>query len=57
VVDVRHADALRLLLDCVLGLLLGADEEDRSVALGDVTREIVRLVEELLRLPERSPKM
>jgi hypothetical protein len=33
VVDVRHADALGLLLDGTLALLLRADEEDRAAAL------------------------
>ena len=47
VVDVRHADALRLLLDGVLRLLLRADEEDRAAALGEVAREGVRLFEQL----------
>ena len=41
-----------LLGDRVLGLLLGADEEDRAAALGDVPRELVRLLEQLLRLRE-----
>ena len=46
VVHVRHADALRLLGDRVLGLLLRADEEDRAAALGDVADEGVGLLEE-----------
>ena len=50
--DVRHADARRLLRDGVLRLLLRADEEDRAAALGDVAREVVRLLEQLLRLLE-----
>ena len=35
VVDVRHADAARLVADGVLRLLLRADEEHRAVPLGD----------------------
>ena len=50
VVDVRHADARRLGGDGVLRLLLGADEQDRAVAPRDVARELVGLVEQLLRL-------
>ena len=50
VVDVRHADALRLALDGVLRLLLRADEEDGAVALGEVADELRRLVEALARL-------
>ena len=38
--------------DGVLRLLLRADEEDRPAALGDVARELVRLLEELLGLRE-----
>src|SRR5262249_15116149 len=34
-----HADARRLLGDCVHGLLLRADEEDRAAALREVARE------------------
>ena len=49
-VDVRHADAGRLGRDRVLRLLLRADEQDGAAALGDVLRERVRLVEQLLRL-------
>ena len=52
VVDVRHADALRLLLDRVLRLLLRADEEDRAAALGDVAREFVCFLEQRERLLE-----
>ena len=51
-VDVRHADALRLVLDGVLRLLLRADEEDGAAALGDVAEELLRLVEALSRLRE-----
>jgi hypothetical protein len=50
VADVRHADALGVRLDRVLRLLLRADEEDGAAALGDAAREVVRLVEQLLRL-------
>ena len=50
--DVRHADTRRVLRDGVLRLLLRADEEDRPAALGDVARELVRLLEQLLRLRE-----
>ena len=50
VVHVRHADALRLLLDGVLRLLLRADEEHGAAPLGDVAHELVRLLEQLERL-------
>ncbi len=49
-VHVRHADALRLLGDRVLGLLLRADEEDGASALGDVAHERVRLLDQVERL-------
>src|SRR6266545_4085718 len=49
-VHVRHSDALRLLFDCVLRLLLGADEEDRAVPFGEVAHERVRLLEQSQRL-------
>ena len=52
VVDVRHADPARLVADGVLRLLLGADEEHRTVPLGDRLRKVVGLVQELLRLGE-----
>ena len=52
VVDVGHADALRLLGDGVLRLLLRADEEHAAAALGDVAREVVGLLEQLERLLE-----
>src|SRR5207249_411359 len=52
VVDVRHADPLRLLLDRVLRLLLRADEQYRPVSLRQVAREGVRLLEQSLRLLE-----
>ena len=48
--DVRHADALGLVADSVLRLLLRADEEDRAAALGDVACEVVCILDELLRL-------
>ena len=48
--DVRHADALGLGADGVLRLLLGADEEDRAPALGDVPCKVVCILDELLRL-------
>src|SRR5439155_26882698 len=51
-VHVRHADALRLLLDRVLGLLLRADEEHRPASLGEIARERGRLFEKLERLLE-----
>ena len=54
VVHVRHAGALRLLLDGVLRLLLRADEEDRAAPLGEVAREVVRLLEQLLSVCCRS---
>src|SRR5436189_1636185 len=46
-VDVGHRDALRLLRDRVNGLLLRPDEEDRAAALGEVSRERSRLLEQL----------
>src|SRR5207342_326757 len=51
-VDVRHPDALRVVLHGVLSLLLRADEEHRAVAGRDVLREFVGLLEQLLRLLE-----
>ena len=45
--DVRHPDAAGLLRDGVLRLLLRADEEDRAAALGQVAREVVRLLQQL----------
>ena len=47
VVDVRHPDALRLLLDGVLRLLLRADEQDGAAALGEVSHERLRLLQAL----------
>ena len=52
VVHVRHADALGLLGDGVLALLLRADEEDGAAAVGDVLDEIVCLLDECKRLLE-----
>src|SRR4051795_4303766 len=46
-VDVGHRDALRLLRDRVHGLLLRPDEEDRAAALGEVSRERSRFLEQL----------
>src|SRR6185437_12659531 len=47
VVDVRHAYALGVFLDAVLRLLLGADEQDRAAALGEVAHERLGLVQAL----------
>src|SRR5918995_1190773 len=47
VVDVRHATALGLVLDRLLGLLLGADEQDRAAALDGAPDEPVRGVDPL----------
>ena len=52
VVDVRHANAARLVADGVLRLLLRADEEDGAAALGDRLRKVVRVIQKLLRLGE-----
>ena len=52
VVDVGHVDALRLLGDGVLRLLLRAHEEHGSAARRDVGDERVRLLEQRLRLGE-----
>ncbi len=52
VVDVRHAGRVSHLLDHVAGLLLGADEQDRAAATGDVGRELAGLFEQLLSLQE-----
>jgi hypothetical protein len=52
VVHVRHADALRLAGDGVLRLLLRPDEQDGAAALPDRAREVVRVVDQLLRLLE-----
>src|SRR5262245_62168750 len=51
-VDVRHVDALGLVLDGVLRLLLRADEQDGATALRDVAEELPRLVEALSGLRE-----
>ena len=52
VVDVRHADPLRLLGDGVLRLLLRAHEEHGAAAGCDVGDERVRLLEQRLSLGE-----
>ena len=44
-VDVRHANALSLLLDSGLGLLLGADEENVSTVSDGLLDEVERLVD------------
>ena len=46
-VDVRHADALRLFLDGGLRLFLRAHEQDGAISLGEVAREGVRFLQEL----------
>ncbi len=48
--DERHPDACCLGANCVLGLLLRADEQDRATAFSDVARKVVRFLDELLRL-------
>ena len=50
VVDVRHPDADRLAGDRILCLLLRADEQHGAAALGDRAHEVVRVIEQLLRL-------
>src|SRR6185295_16043447 len=52
VVDVGHAGALRDVLDGVAGLLLGAHEEDRAATVGDLGAELLRLLEQDLRLEQ-----
>ncbi len=52
VAHVRHADALGLLLDGLLALLLGADEQHPAAALGGVPEERIGLVDEDGRLLE-----
>jgi hypothetical protein len=52
VVHVRHSDALGVLLDRVLRLLLRADEEHRPAPLGEVARERRGLLQKLERLLE-----
>jgi hypothetical protein len=52
VVDVRHAGGLGRLLDRVARLLLGADEEDRAAPVRELRSELLRLVEQLLRLEQ-----
>src|SRR4249919_1687826 len=57
-VDVRHPDALRMLLDRVLGLLLRADEEHRAAPLGEVPRErgcFLQKLERLLEIDDVDP--
>ena len=49
-VDVGHAHAGRLLGDRLLGLLLGADEEDRAAVGDGLLDEVVRAVDERQRL-------
>jgi hypothetical protein len=51
-VHVRHAAALRPLLDVVASLLLGADEEDASSLRRQVRGEVSRLVEQPLGLQQ-----
>ena len=46
VVDVRHVRRGGDLLDAVARLLLGADEQDRAAAVGDLGRELLRLAEQ-----------
>src|SRR4029079_7198830 len=52
VVHVRHAGALRDLLDGVARLLLRADEEDRAAAAGELGGGVLRPAEEPPRLAE-----
>ncbi len=52
VVDVGHAGGLSDLLDHVPGLLLGADEQDRPAAAGDLVRELPGALQQLLGLQE-----
>ena len=52
VVDVRHAGGGGDLLDAVARLLLGADEQHRAAAVGDLGREALRLLEQGLRLEQ-----
>ena len=52
VVDVGHADPAGVLGDRVLGLLLGAHEQHRAVALADVADVVERLVQKRHRLLE-----
>ena len=51
-VDVRHAGRACDLLDHVPRLLLGADEQDRAAAPGDVGREPASPLEQLLGLQQ-----
>ena len=50
--DIRHAGRLGRLLDRVARLLLGADEQDRAAAAGEVGRELLRRREQTLGLLE-----
>ena len=52
VVDVGHAGGLGDVLDGVAGLLLGADEEHDAAALGELAGELLRLLEQPLRLQQ-----
>src|SRR5262249_31430989 len=52
VVDVRLAGRLGDLLDPVAGLLLGADEQHRAAAVGDLGSEALGLLEQALRLEQ-----
>jgi hypothetical protein len=52
VVDVRHAGGLGDRLDPVAGLLLGADEQHRPAAVGDLGGEALGLLEQSLRLEQ-----
>ena len=63
-VDVRHAAALGPFLDRVAGLLLGADEQDRPAAAGEVGGEpraspsrCSVCSRSMMWIPSRSPKM
>src|SRR5947208_5574095 len=47
VIDVGHADTLRLFLDCALALLLRAHEEHRAAALGEIAHEGVSFLQQL----------
>src|SRR5205085_1327160 len=52
VVDVGHAGVLRDLLDGVARLLLGAHEQHRAAAMGDLGAELLRLLEQRLGLEQ-----
>ena len=51
-VDVGHAGVLRDLLDGVARLLLGAHEQHGAAAVGDLGAELLRLLEQRLRLEQ-----